>query len=123
MPSVQETLQEVFSLSQGPTLPKEATAFLNSLIGKSPNTKRLYLCILSSFFSFYQKNLKELTTNDVVAFLSYLEKKEVARNTLRVNIIVLKSFLKSIGLNHIADRIKNIKETRTPPVTLSKADI
>lgn len=102
---------------------REVEDFLVGLIGKSPNTKRLYRYILSRFTKNVKKSLKQLTVRDVMIHLSDLEKGGASRNTLRVHIIVLKTWLKSAGRKDIADRIKSIKEAKTTPVALPKEDI
>lgn len=109
-------------IKQESKLLKKVEEFLATQIGKSQNTKRLYRYILSRFVKQLNKPLKDLTTSDVLAYLSDLEK-IASRNTLRVHIIVLKSWLKNIGRKDIAERIKTIKEARSPPVALSKEDI
>lgn len=104
------------------SLPREAQEFLISLVGKSPNTKRLYQHVLSEFIK-YHGNLKTLTAADTIQYLSNLEKRGLSKNTLRITVIVLKSWLKTIGRNDIAETIRPIREAKTPPVALPEDNI
>lgn len=101
---------------------KEANDFLSSQIGKSKNTKRLYKHILKRLIRNIKTSTKKLTTKDVLAYLSDLEK-SVSRNTLRVHVTVLKTFFNASGYNSIAEKLKPIKANPKPPLTLSKDDI
>lgn len=49
--------------------------------------------------------------------------KTSSRNTLRIHMIVLKVWLNSFGRRDIANKMKTIKEAKTPPVALAQEDI
>ena len=114
---------EAIPLSKTSQLPREVEDFLVSLVGKSPNTRRLYKHILSKFTNSMKKSPKKLTKRDVIIYLSNLEKRGASRNTMRVHIIVLKTWLKSFGLKGLANQIQSIKEARTPPVAISNEEV
>jgi site-specific recombinase XerD len=105
-------------------LPVEAENFLSSLIGKSPNTRRLYRYVVTRFNDYIKgKEIRRLTVNDVMSYLSALEKEGASKNTLMVHVLVLKLSLKNMGRGDIAEQIKSIRKTPTLPTVLPEENV
>jgi integrase/recombinase XerD len=105
-------------------LPSKAEEFIASLVGRSQATKRLYRIILKDFFGHVQKDIDVLEAKDFQLFFQILEKNYgYKRNTVRVYVNTLRSFLKSLGREDIRKQIRSVKPPKTLPSVLKPDEI
>ncbi len=87
--------------------------FLSTLIGKSKNTKKVYLHTIQKFINFVRK--ENYDQFDVINYLNYLDSIGQKISTIRLVAVVLKRYLKFLGkdtskivLPKMGNEIKNI---------------
>lgn len=73
----------------------QISQFLSTLIGKSKNTKKVYIHVINNFLRFIKKD--DFDQYDVIKFLNYLDSKNSKASTIRLFAVVLKKFLNFIG--------------------------
>jgi Site-specific recombinase XerD len=92
---------------------EQISQFISTLIGKSKNTKKVYLHIIKNFLEFVNKD--EISQYDVIRYLNMLDSNDCKSSTIRLHAVVLKKFLNFIGkdtskikLPRIGKDLKNI---------------
>lgn len=75
--------------------------FLKIEKGLSQNTLISYKQDIDKFFSYYQKEIRQISQNDILSFLQKLRKKGYASSTLSRNLISLKIFLRFLKQENI----------------------
>lgn len=97
-------------------LPSKAEEFIASLVGRSQATKRLYRIILRDFFDHVQKDIDILEAKDFHLFFQIFEKKYgYKKNSIRVYVTTLRSFLRFLGRDDIRKQIRSVKPPKTLP--------
>jgi Site-specific recombinase XerD len=92
---------------------EQISQFISTLIGKSKNTKKVYLHVIKNFLEFVNKD--EISQYDVIRYLNMLDSNDCKSSTIRLHAVVLKKFLNFIGkdtskikLPRIGKDLKNI---------------
>ena len=102
----------------------EIKAFLDYLKfekGNSDNTIKSYNIDLKNFFEYIDKNIKEVTTEDIYEYIEYLKSKYVYNTVIR-KVSCIKSLFKFCYMEKLIDKdpsnkIRNLnKEIRLPEI-------
>ena len=88
--------------------------------GFSPRTIDSYLTYNRLFLEFSKKSPREVTNNDIRAYLEYLKDKGCANSTLNVSLNALKFYYKGILKRGFFFDIRGAKTTDYLPTVLSK---
>lgn len=105
-------------------IPPKAEEFIASLVGRSQTTKKLYLIVLSHFFEFVKKEIKDLEILDLQKFLHHLEEEHrYKKNSLRAYINILRSFLQYLKRDDLREQITTIKPSKTLPLVPKREEI
>ncbi|MFA5745356.1 MAG: site-specific tyrosine recombinase/integron integrase [archaeon] len=95
-----------------------------NIIGYSQKTIETYLTYLNMFSNYLQKDLREINSDDIINFLSYLKsKKNSGSSTLNLVLSAIKHFYKDfLKINLVID-IKLPKKAKKIPIILTEKEI
>ena len=87
----------------------EFKQFLRFELGMSDNSVLSYLSDLETLYKFYKKDIKEITPEDIVAFMSYMRKNQQSLETI---------LRRLSGISQYFDFLIIDKEIKVNPVEL-----
>ncbi|HOZ35709.1 MAG TPA: tyrosine-type recombinase/integrase [archaeon] len=95
-----------------------------NIIGYSQKTIETYLIYLNKFSEFIKKDLKEVNSDDIVNFLSYLKtKKNSGSATMNLVLSAIKHFYNEFLKQNILIDIKLPKKAKKIPIVLTPKEI
>ncbi|MDD2788708.1 site-specific tyrosine recombinase/integron integrase [Methanoculleus sp.] len=95
-----------------------------NIVGYSSKTIETYLIYLNMFSEFIKKDLKEINSDDIVSFLSYLkQEKKSGSATMNLVLSAIKHFYKEFLKQNLIIDIKLPKKANKIPVVLTSKEI
>ena len=91
--------------------------------GYSSKTIKMYLIYISDFFKYIKKEIKDLTKNDILAFLAYKKETGCDNATLSLIHAALKYLFKKNKVLFLLEDIKIPKKAKTLPKVLTRNEI
>lgn len=113
--------QEIFERNQ--ELIKKFNNELN-IEGYSQRTKKIYTLYINLFSKYIKKDLKQINSDDIVEYLSYLKsEKKVSSSSLNLFLASINHFYKDFLDIKLNLKIKLPKKSKKIPTTLTKYEI
>ncbi len=95
-----------------------------NIVGYSSKTIETYLIYLNMFSEFIKKDLKEINSDDIVSFLSYLkQEKKSGSATMNLVLSAIKHFYKEFLKQNLIIDIKLPKKANKIPIILTSKEI